>query len=109
MQILEIEGKSYEVDDEGYLLVFEQWGENFAVHSAEKDGIELTEEHWRLILWYREFFEKYRFTIGIKGLIKEINKVFGPEIGSTKHLWEIFIERPATRLAKYAGLPNPTG
>jgi tRNA 2-thiouridine synthesizing protein E len=108
MPILEIEGKSYEVDDEGYLLVPQQWDENFAIHSAKKDGLELTEEHWRIINYQREYFKKYRISRTNELLEKDEDiKAFSPNKNVNKYLWELFNNNPSKQSARYAGMPKP--
>ncbi len=51
-------GKTYRVDDRGYLVDPEQWDENFAEAMAPEIGIKngLTESHWRMIHFLRNTF-----------------------------------------------------
>ena len=43
---LEVNGKSFEVDEEGYLANLNDWEEDVAVAMAKEDDCELTENHW---------------------------------------------------------------
>lgn len=53
------EGKSYEVDVRGFLINPFQWDKNYALHKAwEMKMPKLTEEHWQVINFLRESFEK---------------------------------------------------
>jgi len=76
---------------------------------AEKDGMTLTQEHWELINFLREYFMKFQIAPMIKILVKEIGKVMGPEKGNTKYLYKLFPAGPAVQACRYAGLPKPTG
>jgi tRNA 2-thiouridine synthesizing protein E len=109
MPTLELEGKSYEVDEEGYLLDPEQWNKELAEHMAKTDGLELSDAHWEVINFLREYFQKYQIAPMIKILTKEIGKTMGKEKGNTKYLYELYPAGPAKQACRYAGLPKPTG
>ena len=109
MASIEVDGKSYEIDDDGYLVDWQQWNENIATHMAKEEGIDLTEEHWEIIKFLRDYFQKYQIAPMIKILTKEIGKTMGPEKGNTKYLYQLYPAGPAKQACKYAGLPKPTG
>lgn len=109
MPTLEFQGKTYEVDEEGYLINLDEWSEDLAVHFAEKDGVELTDNHWEVINFLREYYEEYQIAPMIRVLVKAIGKKLGPEKGNNKYLYELYPEGPAKQACKYAGLPKPTG
>jgi tRNA 2-thiouridine synthesizing protein E len=109
MASIEVDGKSFEIDDDGYLVDWQQWNENIATHMAKEEGIELTEEHWEIIKFLRDYFQKYQIAPMIKILTKEIGKTMGPEKGNTKYLYQLYPAGPAKQACKYAGLPKPTG
>ena len=109
MATLEFEGKSYEVDEEGYLMDWAVWAEGIAAVMAKEDGLELTDAHWDVIRFLREYFEKYQIAPMIKILTKELAKKYGKEKGNTKYLYELYPAGPAKQACRYAGLPKPTG
>jgi tRNA 2-thiouridine synthesizing protein E len=109
MPNLELDGQSYEVDEEGYLMDWSVWKEGMANIMAKEDGLELSEEHWDVIKFLREYFEKYQIAPMIKILTKELKKKYGKEKGSTKYLYELYPGGPAKQACRYAGLPKPTG
>lgn len=109
MATLEFEGKSYDVDEEGYLSDWQNWNEGLAGHMAKLDGLELTPAHWDVIRFLRDYFQKYQIAPMIKILVKEIGKSLGPEKGNTKYLYELYPAGPAKQACRYAGLPKPTG
>ncbi len=109
MPTMEFEGKSYEVDEEGYLMDWSLWTEGMAEVMAKQDGIELTDAHWDIIRFLRSYFEKYQIAPMIKILTKEIAKTMGKEKGNTKYLYELYPAGPAKQACRYAGLPKPTG
>jgi len=62
MPQLEISGKNYEVDEDGFLQELDKWTKDFAQGYASIEGIEgeLTEEHWKLIEYIRDYYKKVR-------------------------------------------------
>ncbi len=109
MPTMEFEGKSYEVDEEGYLMDWSVWTEGMAEVMAKQDDIELSDAHWDIIRFLRSYFEKYQIAPMIKILTKEIAKTMGKEKGNTKYLYELYPAGPAKQACRYAGLPKPTG
>lgn len=109
MPTLEFQGKQYEVDEDGYLLNIEDWNKDLGGHIAVLEGIEMTESHWEVINFLREYYQKYQIAPMIKILVKEVAKVMGPDKGNTKYLYELYPGGPAKQACKIAGLPKPTG
>lgn len=105
----EFEGNKYELDEDGFLTEWQAWKEGMAIEMAKKDNIELTENHWVIIRFLREYFIKFEIAPMIKILVKELGKNFGPEMGNTKYLYQLFPGGPAVMACRYAGLPKPTG
>ena len=106
---LEVNGKSYEVDEEGYLADLNQWNPEVAAALAASDDAELTESHWEVINFLREYYEEYQIAPAVRVLTKAIGKRLGKEKGNSKYLYELFPYGPAKQACKYAGLPKPTG
>jgi tRNA 2-thiouridine synthesizing protein E len=109
MATLEFEGKAYEIDEDGYLVDWQEWNEGLAGLMAKEDGLELGEAHWEVIKFLRDYFEKFQIAPMIKILTKELKKKYGKEKGNTKYLYELYPAGPAKQACRYAGLPKPTG
>lgn len=103
------EGKEFDLDEDGFLQNWEDWQEGMAGAMAKEDGQELTENHWVIIKFLRDYFVKFQIAPMIKILVKELGKAFGPEMGNTKYLYTLFPAGPAKQACRYAGLPKPTG
>ena len=104
MPILELDGKVYEVDEDGFLQELDKWSPEFAQAYAKAEEIEgtLTEEHWKVINYLREYYQKF----GIAPMIRKICKDLGIDM---KKLYELFPTGPAKGACKLAGLAKPTG
>ena len=106
---LEIDGKSFETDEEGYLANLSDWKPELANEMAKLDDAELTENHWEVINFLREYYEEYQIAPAVRVLTKAIGKRLGKDKGNSKYLYELFPYGPAKQACKYAGLPKPTG
>lgn len=103
MGVLELQGRSIEVDADGHLANKNDWDENLAKELAVLEGInELNEKHWMVLNFMRKEFE----TKGEAPSIRKVNKESGV---STKELYDLFPGGPAKKAAKIAGLPKPKG
>jgi tRNA 2-thiouridine synthesizing protein E len=111
MPSFEFSGKTIETDDEGYLQNLDDWNKEIAGYLAKDEGIELTDKHWQLIEWVRDYFFKFQVAPAIKSLIREVAKLenFPDTKAANKFVYELFPGGPAKDLAKIAGLPKPTG
>jgi len=106
---LEVGGKSLETDEEGYLLNLDEWTEDAAKLLADSENVELTENHWEVINFLREYYDEFQIAPAVRVLTKAIGKKFGKEKGNSKYLYELFPYGPAKQACKIAGLPKPTG
>jgi len=104
-----VDGIEYKTDEEGYLLDMTDWNTDLAIALAARDDCQLSENHWEVIHFLREYFEAYDIAPAIRILTKSIGKKLGKEKGNSKYLYELFPEGPAKQACKYAGLPKPTG
>lgn len=109
MPMMDFQGKQIEVDDDGYIVNLDDWSKELAVHLASIDGITLTDAHWEVINFLRDYYKQYQIAPMIKILVKEIGKSMGPEKGNTKYLYELYPGGPAKQACKFAGLQKPTG
>ncbi len=109
MATIEVGGKSIEVDEEGYLVNRTDWNEDVAKIMAQADNCELTQNHWEVINFLREYYEEYQIAPAVRVLTKAIGKKLGADKGNSKYLYELFPYGPAKQACKYAGLPKPTG
>lgn len=103
MPELVIEGRSYEVDEDGFLNDPEIWNEDVAKDFALSENVpEMTEEHWKLVRYIREYFVQY----GIAPMVRKVTR----ETGFTADkMYELFASGPAKGACKVAGLPKPAG
>jgi len=106
---IEVNGKTLETDEEGYLANLNDWEKEVASVMAEAEDLELGDDHWEIINFLREYYEEYQIAPAVRVLTKQIGKKLGKDKGNSKYLYELFPYGPAKQACKYAGLPKPTG
>jgi tRNA 2-thiouridine synthesizing protein E len=93
------------VNEDGYLKNPEDWNEEVMYELAKRDGLELTEEHIKYIMAYRDMYERDGVAPPIRTFCKEMGLS-----RKGKELYDLFKSGPTKRMAKYAGnVPMPTG
>ncbi len=105
----ELNGKAYETDEEGYLVNLGDWSEDVAGFLAQQEKIDMTQNHWEVVNFLREYYNDYQIAPAVRVLTKAIGKKLGPDKGNSKYLYELFPYGPAKQACKIAGLPKPTG
>jgi TusE/DsrC/DsvC family sulfur relay protein len=94
---------SIEVDEDGFMQQPDVWNETVAAALGSTEGVEnLTEEHWKVVNYLREYFLKF----GVAPMIRKLCKETGYDL---KKIYALFPSGPAKGACKVAGLPKPTG
>ncbi len=109
MPHIEVNGKSYETDEEGYLVNLADWNMDVAKYIAGTENLNMTDNHWEVINFLREYYDEYQIAPAVRVLTKAIGKKFGAEKGNSQYLYELFPYGPGKQACKVAGLPKPTG
>lgn len=105
--MLTINNIQIETDANGYLLNHQQWNEDVALAIAEKEHLELTQAHWEVIYFVREFYQEYNTSPAIRMLVKAMAQKLGEDKGNSRYLQRLFPDGPAKQATKLAGLPKP--
>jgi tRNA 2-thiouridine synthesizing protein E len=103
MPIFEYKELKIEVDEDGFIQEPEQWNEEVAVALASTEDVEvLTEAHWKIINYLRNYYKQF----GIAPMIRKLCKESGFTL---KEIYELYPSGPAKGACKVAGLTKPTG
>ncbi len=105
----ELNGSTVEADEEGYILDIGLWTQDLAGEIAKAEDIDMSDEHWEVVNFLREYYEEYQIAPAIRVLVKAISKKLGADKGNNKYLYVLFPYGPAKQACKIAGLPKPTG
>ncbi|MFV1993351.1 MAG: TusE/DsrC/DsvC family sulfur relay protein [Acidiferrobacterales bacterium] len=93
-----------QTDGDGFLLNRDEWSEEVMVELSKKDDFELSDEHIKYILSAREVFDQEGTVPALRVFAKlhGMDRKAGP-------LNELFGGGPMKKIAKFGGLPKPTG
>jgi len=104
MNIVLPEGKSVEVNEEGFLNRPQEWNRGVATALAkDQEGIEsLSEEHWAVIEFIRTYYIEHGNAPMVRNLCQSTHSTL-------RRIYELFPSGPAKGACKLAGLPKPDG
>lgn len=105
----QLNGTTHEHDEEGYITEIGLWSKDLAELIAEDENIDMSDDHWMVVNFLRDYYEEYQIAPAIRVLTKAIKKSMGADKGNSKFLYELFPYGPAKQACKIAGLPKPTG
>jgi TusE/DsrC/DsvC family sulfur relay protein len=101
VQVRSLAGREIVFDSEGFLADPLQWTEEVARVLAQESGLEeLTESHWQVIRFFREYYLQN----GRAPLNRQLKAGIGKGLLEIESLFPGGIKQGARRLA---GLPNP--
>tara|TARA_R110002167_G_scaffold153653_2_gene347891 strand:+ start:279 stop:599 length:321 start_codon:yes stop_codon:yes gene_type:complete len=98
---------SFTTNPEGFLEDSSSWNKDFALLTAQDEQIKMSDIHWEVVNYLREYYQEHQKSPAIRELVKALKIKFGPEVGNSLYLQSLFPESPAVQAAKIAGLPKP--
>lgn len=105
-----VNGVDVLTDSEGYIVEPAQWSESFARTLAQKDDLVLGDEHWEVIHYLRDYYERKHVQCTVRDMIKHFRKAWGKQRGSNKYLHQLFpIGGPQKQGNRLAGLLRTKG
>ncbi|MCP5406337.1 MAG: TusE/DsrC/DsvC family sulfur relay protein [Chromatiaceae bacterium] len=106
MYNIQVDGRDIQLNDEGYLVNFEDWDRSVAETLAAVDKLTLTECHWVAIDFMRDFYRQYEIPPSSRALLKAVgNKIY--ENGcSRRDLEKMFPKGGCDHACRLAGLPE---
>lgn len=105
--MLEFEDQAIETDAQGYLKNSADWHEGLAQLLAAQEEITLTDAHWEVVRFVRNFYQQFNTSPATRMLVKAMVQKYGEEKGNSRYLYRLFPQGPAKQATKIAGLPKP--
>ena len=103
---LEVDGKTIETTENGYLVNMEDWSEAVAQAIADADKLEMTQQHWDVVNYLRdEHFNNAGNEPNERTILKDMGKKWGSK-PTSKDLYLLFPLAPTKQGTKIAGLPQ---
>lgn len=96
-------GIEIEVDEDGFIQEPGKWNKEIAEDIAKtENAYPMSEDHWKLVNYLREYYLKYEIAPAIRMVCKQTGY-------DLKQIYKLFPSGPAKGACKVAGLPKPTG
>jgi tRNA 2-thiouridine synthesizing protein E len=107
---VDVNGRPVATDAEGYLLDLNDWSEPFAQALAREEGLVLTEAHWAVIRFLREYYQAHAVQPQVRMMIRHFAQAWGPARGNNHHLHDLFpVGGPQKQGNRLAGLLRTKG
>ncbi len=107
MSSMQIAGRDLEFNGQGYLARFEDWDPSLAEALAEEEGLTLSECHWKVIEFLRDFYHTHELPPSPRVVIRSIGRELSEHVPCTrKHLDALFPDGGCKQACRVAGLPS---
>jgi len=93
--------------EEGYLLDPADWNEDVARTLAADEDIELSDEHWRVLRFMREYHAEHGIAADARFVIKFLAEELGYGDQARSRLFQLFPYGYVKQACKIAGMQRP--
>ncbi|MGD9954415.1 MAG: TusE/DsrC/DsvC family sulfur relay protein [Burkholderiales bacterium] len=94
-------------DEEGYLVDPADWNDSVAEALARKEGIALTDAHWTVLRFMREYYDEHHIAPDARHVMKHLAEYRGPEHADRNDLFRLFPYGYVKQACKIAGMRRP--
>lgn len=104
---LTVNGTPLALDENGYLANMNEWNDDVVQAFAEQENITLSDAHWEVIRFVRDYYQEYGTSPAIRLLVKAVGASLGADKGNSRYLYRLFPKGPAKQATRLAGIPKP--
>jgi tRNA 2-thiouridine synthesizing protein E len=104
---VEIAGEHIALDEEGYLVDPDTWNEEVAVELARRENIALTDAHWKVLRFMRDFLDERQLIPDARFAIRYVARELGAGDAARDRLFELFPYGYVRQACKIAGMRRP--
>lgn len=94
-----IAGQNIQVNEEGFMTDLNQWNQEVAHEIAKEEGIQLTDDHFKVLSYLQE---QHKNDVPLS-----IRKVGKSGVVDIKQFYSLFPGGPLKKSSKIAGIPKP--
>ena len=98
---------SVERDVEGYLVDPADWNPEIAELLARDEGLDLTEEHWKVIDFMRRYYDEHQVAADARFTIKFLADELDFGAGARNRLFQLFPYGYVKQACKISGMKRP--
>lgn len=97
-----------EFDGDGYLKKASDWTAQTAITLAQQENIQLGEEHWFIINYLRDFYQRFPTlkTPALRLVINAMKQEWGTAKGNSLYFHQQLFPKGLIQACKIAGLPK---
>ena len=107
MPAMQIAGRDLELNRKGHLSHFDDWDRDIAEAMAAEEGLRLTDCHWSVINFLRDYYATHEIPPSPRVVIKSIGHEVSAHVPCTrKHLESLFPGGGCKQASRIAGLPD---
>lgn len=85
-----VDNKEIQTCGEGYIVNRDEWSFGFVSAQAEVEGLELTNEHFEVIQFLRDFYQEHGAQAEVRKMVKYFKVEWDAERGNSRYLHRIF-------------------
>lgn len=93
--------------NEGFLLDPSEWNPEVAQELARREGIELSEDHWQVLKFMRDYYEEHKIAADARFVIKHLAEDLGKGRKARSELYRLFPYGYMQQACKVAGMRRP--
>ena len=107
MSAMQIAGRELDVNHKGYLTDFKAWDKEVAEAIAGEEGITLSDCHWAVISFLRDYYSEFEHPPSPRLIIRGIGEHLTLNAPCTRKTLEaLFPEGGCKQACRIAGLPD---
>lgn len=107
MNTLTVGQRKIELDQHGYMVDPDDWDLDVAEAIAVTAKVEMSDEHWMVVNFVREWFEYRQAVPEARHTLKAMKEKMGKEKATRKYLYKLFPYGYAIQACKIAGMRIP--
>ncbi len=105
--MIQVDQKTVTTCEEGYLIDPEAWEPAVARALAHTEGIELSELHWKVLQFMRDYFNEHQIAPDARFVIKHLAEDLGLGREARSELFRLFPYGYVQQACKIAGMRRP--
>ncbi len=107
MLAIEIDGRTIDTDDEGYLVDPADWNGAIAEELARRENLQLGPLHWQVIEFMRRYLDQRQIAPDARYVIRHLAEEVGLGEEARAKLFELFPYGYVRQACKIAGMRRP--
>lgn len=105
--VIEVDGRTINTDDEGYLVDPADWNEQVAEELARRESLPVGRLHWQVIAFMRRYLDRRQIAPDARHVVRHLAEELGLGEQARTRLFELFPYGYVRQACKIAGMRRP--